>query len=248
MLYEVITIHFIEHMNARNNIFRSKLNIKSKSIISYKNVLLFFRRYFNPQIEKQNNKFIFHSSYYRIANNKNAINITTVHDFTYERYKHGIKKSIHSFQKFNAIRKSDFVICVSENTKKDLFHYLPEIDKKKVYVIHNGVSDEYFPNQPETKFEPYFKKNEYLLFVGKRDKYKRFDFRITSYNVCYTKLLRYLVRTHGSSFTIWMLQSEKLPPKQKPELQQKKLLQQQKKPLNKFFRDNKSPKTRNNFV
>lgn len=41
-----------------------------------------------------NNKFIFHSSYYRMClNNVNAINITTVHlIFTYEKFGSGLKK------------------------------------------------------------------------------------------------------------------------------------------------------------
>ena len=58
-------------------------------------------------------KFIFHSTYYRTCSNPNAINIVTVHDFTYELYSKGIKKWVHSCTKRKALRKADFIIYIS---------------------------------------------------------------------------------------------------------------------------------------
>lgn len=127
-------------------------------------------RYINPVIE-ENEPFIFHSSHYRVCNNKHAINITTVHDFTYERYRKGLALWIHSWQKYRAIRKADIVVCVSENTKKDLLNYLPYVDERKIRIIYNGVSNEY--NVIETG--QYSALREYVLFVGSRQAYKQFD-------------------------------------------------------------------------
>ena len=90
-----------------------------------------------------NEPFIFHSSYYRYCTNPKAINITTVHDFTYEFFRKGIQKKIHSWQKFKALRHSNYIVCVSKNTQHDLLNLFPEIDERKVRVIYNGVSDEY---------------------------------------------------------------------------------------------------------
>ena len=42
---------------------------------------------------------IFHSSYYRISTQKGVSNITTVHDFTYEKFNKGIARLVHSAQK-----------------------------------------------------------------------------------------------------------------------------------------------------
>lgn len=75
--------------------------------------------------------------------NHHAINIITVHDFTYERYSKGLRKAIHCFTKKYAINKADYIICISENTKKDLLKYNPNINKDRILVIYNGASDDF---------------------------------------------------------------------------------------------------------
>lgn len=130
--------------------------------------------------KKRNYKYIFHSSYYRFANDKNAINITTVHDFTYELYNNGIRKWIHSWQKKRAVKHSDYIICISENTKNDLLKFYPEIGKNKVKVIYNGVSEDYFVCDKSCNDIIPFDKNSYILFVGSRAKYKNFELTVKS--------------------------------------------------------------------
>ena len=70
-------------------------------------------RYRDERI-KEDGKFIFHSSYYRICDNPHAINITTVHDFTYELYNHGLKRAVHSWQKRKAILHSVLGVPLDE--------------------------------------------------------------------------------------------------------------------------------------
>ena len=127
-------------------------------------------RYKNPKV-KYNKPFIFHSSHYRLCNNKYAINITTVHDFTYEKYRKGLALWVHSWQKFKAIRKADIVVCISENTKQDVLHYLPDVDENKIRVIYNGVSTDY----KVIDTDKYSNLGEYVIFVGSRQQYKQFD-------------------------------------------------------------------------
>ncbi|MBO2550345.1 glycosyltransferase family 4 protein [Shewanella algae] len=112
---------------------------------------------------------VFHSTYYRLPDKKVPI-ITTVHDFTYEYYSGGFKRSVHCYQKYNAIKNSDIVICVSNNTALDLMRFCP-IKEDKVRVIHNGVSDSYYV-QSEKKVT-----ND-VLFVGSRAVYKNFDIAV----------------------------------------------------------------------
>jgi len=174
-----IANRFIEYDNAvQYNLFRKSLTISDSDIIKYKSNNIKIKRYLNPSFIYSGN-FIFHSSYYRTCNNKNAINITTVHDFTYEYFSHGIKKFIHCWQKHKAIRKSDYIICVSNNTKNDLLKFVPDVDEKKIKVIYNGVSNDYYPICLDrisdfTPFKPY----TYVLFVGERKGYKNFDLSI----------------------------------------------------------------------
>lgn len=114
---------------------------------------------------------IFHSTHYRLPNRK-VKTVTTVHDFTYELYRHGPARWMHSWQKFRAIRNSDLVICVSHNTAKDLMRFCP-IDEKKIRVVHNGVSETYVVDAMATKT------NE-VVFVGARGWYKNFIMAVKS--------------------------------------------------------------------
>ncbi|ARR50739.1 glycosyltransferase family 1 protein [Photobacterium damselae subsp. damselae] len=128
------------------------------------------RRYIDCKIPRPLNisSNVFHSSYYRLPLNKRIPIVTTVHDFTYEKYKYGPAKWLHCWQKYRAIRNSDIVICVSKNTANDLKQYC-SVPDSKIRIIYNGVSESYYPIEDSS-----YKKNE-VLFVGARGGYKNFD-------------------------------------------------------------------------
>lgn len=169
---------FIEHKNAAKNIFRNKLKLPQDQIILKLSLFDKLTRYSNLSLTNEKAPFIFHSSYYRISSNPYALNITTVHDFIYEKYGSGLSKKIHCIQKHNAIRKADKLICISENTKKDLIELFPKIDESKISVIYNGVSDEYFTGAKCNGTDLPFEKGTYIIFIGNRQTYKRFDIAI----------------------------------------------------------------------
>lgn len=178
---ELIDYECIEYKNKmKSNIFHDLLKIPISKII-FKNAYFFYlKRYLNLYIPSKT-KFVFHSSYYRICNNKNAINITTVHDFTYEYFfRNSIGKKLHCNQKYNAIRKSDYIICISENTKNDLLKFLPDVDEKKIHIIYNGASENYkqlHQSDLNVKIQP-FRHNSFVLFVGSREEYKNFELSV----------------------------------------------------------------------
>lgn len=127
-------------------------------------------RYRKARIDKNLDtpQAVFHSTYYRVPNAKHVKVITTVHDFTYERIIGGFRRVVHSTQKGFAISRSDHVICVSENTKRDLLDYFPKISDSKITVVPNGVSEGFYPLQvsrPRTA----------VIFVGQRAGYKNFS-------------------------------------------------------------------------
>lgn len=112
---------------------------------------------------------LFHSSYFRICPHPLATNITTVHDLTYHYYRKGMAKAVHLWEEQRALRHSKAVICVSENTKRDLLNCYPWLDEEQIKVVYNGVGDEFFPI-------PSVEKKGYLLYVGNRAvEYKRYD-------------------------------------------------------------------------
>lgn len=162
---------FLEYPNI--NIFRRLVDIPNDNMLSDDLGFHNFKRYVNPRLSKKDKPFIFHSSYYRTCRNKLAKNITTVHDFTYDYSSKGFRKLVHCTQRNGAILNSDVVVCISENTKRDLLKFVPKAKDKDIRVIYNGVSEDY---RPLTK-----KQNEwedYVLFVGARQGYKNFEFAV----------------------------------------------------------------------
>lgn len=127
---------------------------------------------YRSAILPRNDYTLFHSSYYRLPENKEIPVVTTVHDFTYEKYVTGIARNIHLYQKYKAIKNSDAVICISNNTAEDLLKYCP-IDDSKIFVIHNGVSDNYYKYKGSVGSY-----NNEVLFVGARRGYKNFDLAV----------------------------------------------------------------------
>ncbi|WP_038834708.1 glycosyltransferase family 4 protein [Yersinia pseudotuberculosis] len=113
---------------------------------------------------------IFHSSYYRLPDFDIPI-VTTVHDFTYEKFVNGPAKWVHSWQKKRAVNNSDLIICVSENTAKDLQKYC-SVSSKKIRIVHNGVSEKYHSITTVTSY------TNKVIFVGARGGYKNFDIAV----------------------------------------------------------------------
>lgn len=138
--------------------------------LDYKNTLTprFMERYRVP-VWKPKEPTLFHSSYFRICDDPLALNITTVHDLTYHYYRKGLPKAIHLWEEARALRHSEAVICISENTKRDVLHFYPWLDEGKIHVVYNGVSEQFYPI-------PSVEKKGYLLYIGNSQvAYKRFD-------------------------------------------------------------------------
>jgi glycosyltransferase involved in cell wall biosynthesis len=162
-------VKFVEH-NSSNNISHLRIRDDFKNIFRVGRFGSFFIRFFKDKHIYSSSKFIYHSSYYTYSDNKNALNILTVHDFVHERFYSGVRRLIHSIIKNRAIRHSSQIIVVSQSTKKDLLNFFPNIDPQKVTVVYNGVSDDFYLINNINEHEDYY------LFVGSREKYKNFDF------------------------------------------------------------------------
>lgn len=125
---------------------------------------------------------IFHTPYYRLPAGKVSKYLTTVHDFTYERYRTGLARRVHTVQKLASIRRADTVICVSEATRQDVLEFCPRIDPSRLLVVHLGVNphDFYGGNVADTAADL----RATVLYVGQRDAYKRFDLAIEAVRAC----------------------------------------------------------------
>lgn len=170
-----LPINFLEYKYAKNNIHRATLEINEWLIQHRRTPSLILEQFRSPFISADS-PFIFHSSFYRFSNHKLATNITTVHDFIYEMTLNrlSLSQKIRCALTNRAIKNSDYIVCISENTKSDLLRLIPDVKEKPIYVIYNGVSTDYhrLSNTCDGKYK------DYLLFVGGRIGYKNFDFAI----------------------------------------------------------------------
>jgi mannosyltransferase len=135
---------------------------------------------------------LFHSSYFRI-NKASKINITTVHDFIYEKFVSGLARCIHKSQKYRAIQNSDKIICVSRQTKRDLLTLYPEFIKKDISVVENGVSEEFFLDGNSSRIPGHG------LYVGARGGYKNFESFLKSSS---NTVLKHISLVGGGSLTV----------------------------------------------
>ena len=197
-------ISFFEDKYVDLNFHRNILNLDPQSIISNTKIPLVLSRLL-PVQHKSAEQFIYHSSYYRgITGSKKAIEVTTVYDFIHNYYSTFLKKTIHNNLKFNAIKRSKGVICISQNTYNDLQKFCPTTISQKAEVIYVGVSDDYFPLDKNLISNQLFLKNHnietgFLLFIGGRTNYKNFDFVVSVLND--NKDLK-LVVVGGGSLTV----------------------------------------------
>lgn len=171
--YEDLDLRFLEYEGSTDNIFRRELSISSKDVELRTGSLLGVKRYLNPSVDAKE-PFVFHSSYFRTCGNRLAKNISTVHDFTYEYFMTGMQQRVHTWQKNRALLNSDIVVCISENTKRDVLKFVPGIDESKIRVIYNGVSEDYKPVETHR----WDSIGEYVVSVGSRQPYKQFQFTV----------------------------------------------------------------------
>ncbi|QSB27966.1 glycosyltransferase family 1 protein [Flavobacterium sp. CLA17] len=171
---------FLEYDNAQLNFFRNQLSIDKEKIDLKNSRFLGIKRYLNLN-SQLSSKHIFHSSHYRVEKGKSAINVTTVHDFTYEFFIKGLAQKVHTFQKYSAINSSDGIICVSNSTKNDLLRLLPNINKNKIRVVYNGVDNAFKILSDEVigPDEYFFEEFRYALYIGdRRTAYKNFGMAV----------------------------------------------------------------------
>ena len=168
-IYAPFHINEFLHNDSKKNYFAiSKLKF-SNFLFQRPRAINFFDRINNYISNHQIRKFnpdIIHLTYYNDYINKKRPIIVTVFDLIHEKYfkDYGFKSPIYPKKKI--LNVADKVICISNETKKDLKKFY-NINDEKLEVVHLGVRQKF-----EKKFN-YIDK-PYILFVGTRWKYKNF--------------------------------------------------------------------------
>jgi len=159
--------------------------IKNKYIFGayfskYPNILLL--RYINNSLInfylKDKNKKLVHFMYdpEYLPKNVTQKKIITIHDTIHEKFNKSYKDNFFLKRK-KILEQMDKIICVSENTKKDLMKFY-NLDNKKVSVIYNGADH---LNFIATENKNIVSDKPYILYVGSRAKYKNFRLFVESF-------------------------------------------------------------------
>lgn len=184
MLRDKLDITLILQDKKCENIYFKQIIDHSPNVIYEKGRNVFINRYLPVGCDlEKGSKFI--STYYRIHRNTSICQYVLVHDFTYEYYLKGIRRLVHSWQKKKAVCSASVVICVSENTKRDLLKFYYWV-KKDIFVIYNGVNEVYRQCSDVGYINELQEYNNipFLLYVGSRACYKRFDLAVKIAREC----------------------------------------------------------------
>jgi len=135
-------------------------------------------------IERTEDK-IWHSTYFTMPKMWRGAIVVTVHDMAHELYP-DLFKTIGAKrfreQKRRCVLSADAVICVSENTKRDLQRFYG-VGSDKIWVVPNGYSDTFSRLTSVTKKMEAPISSPFLLYVGSRSHYKNFGHLIQAYSV-----------------------------------------------------------------
>ena len=139
-----------------------------------------WRLYFVSKDIKKNKVELFHglSGEIPLGLPKNIKKVVTIHDLIFVRYPNlysFFDRKIHYFKFKYAAKKSDVVVAISEQTKKDIVSFLG-INENKIKVIYQGChavfKQEYSENQIENTIKKHNLPEEYILNVGTIEKRK----------------------------------------------------------------------------
>ena len=122
---------------------------------------------------------VVHETYYSIINTvpKKSKTVITVLDMIHEKFADSRKDNKFLSVKANAIKRADSIICISNNTKKDLVEIL-DIDPDKISVVYLSHTIDHSLVIDGT---PIFT-DPYILYVGLRgERYKNFEGLLKAY-------------------------------------------------------------------
>ncbi len=136
---------------------------------------------------------IVHHAYHGIPRRWANPTVVTVHDMIYELFpQHFPDAPVHVRSKAAAVQESDLVIADSESTKRDIVSIIGA-DAERVHVVPLAAQR---PRQTTSSFEAVDRSvvgDSFLLFVGSRQGYKRFDHALNTLSAMEDRATRLVV-------------------------------------------------------
>jgi len=130
-------------------------------------------------VKRRKDLDIFHETYYSMTDccPRSAKRVITVYDMIDEKFADIFLQPVKTQQiKAHAVRRADHVICISENTRRDLIEILG-IPEEKTSVVYLGSS---FVTQ-KVAAKPVKVEKPFILYVGFRGGHKNFEGLLRAY-------------------------------------------------------------------
>ena len=169
---------------------KNELNVKGiflKKFPKYTNKIINFitKNYTNYYLSSFKSEIV-HFTYFcekfylSRKNKKNHRTFLTVYDLIHEKFSQYYKSSF-IIDKKSYLENVNHIICISQNTKKDLINYY-EIPEEKISVVYLGVDHKIFNSNLENSMNFQHDNKPYILYVGERKRYKNFERFIKAYS------------------------------------------------------------------
>jgi len=128
---------------------------------------------------------ICHTTYYTFPRFLKGSKVVTVYDMIHERFPDLYNDPLDDYarlQKRRCVQVADAVICISETTSQDVQLFYG-VDSSLIRVIHIACSSVF--QKLEQGADAYLTPNTkpFLLFIGKRGRYKNFQWFVQAYSV-----------------------------------------------------------------
>jgi len=164
-------------------LFAKKKSDKSNKLLNRKNVFFkkissgIFSRQTKMGLDAQNhNCDIFHGLSGELPikwnKDKNIKKIVTIHDLIFLKYPQFYSffdRKIHTWKAKRATKKSDIIIAISQQTKKDIIEYF-NVPEKKIRVVYQTCNDSFKKTYSQEELQRTSKKfnlpNQFILNVG----------------------------------------------------------------------------------
>jgi glycosyltransferase involved in cell wall biosynthesis len=127
--------------------------------------------------------------------------VSTVHDMNYELgyLPKNFGATINILERKRSYFDAQSLICISEQTKKELLEIYPQLrERVQIDVIHHGC--EFVHSTPTDRIEA-SALGRYILFVGGRQNYKRFDDLLYAFETSVLKHEGFKIVCTGAPFS-----------------------------------------------
>lgn len=160
-------------------------------------IINFLNRFSNTHAISGGKYDVFHPTYYfplAFPNGKPIV--ITAHDFIHEIFPTYFSPNDKTTEaKRRCFNNANRIIAISENTKKDLIKYFPELDESKIDVVYHAIEWQICENKSSSPVD-----KPYILYTGTRNSYKNFPMFLFSVTPLLKKYDLNLVCT-GNSFS-----------------------------------------------